>query len=211
MKIAFCYESVLPERGGCETYIADLARRLVADRHEVHVYACRWNAELLPTGIHYHKLPAPMGGRFVRPWHFASLCERALQNATHQVSIGFNKTWGQDILYPLGGLHVASAEHNIRKDRGFLKRGLARLIKKVDPAHWSFSLLEKNNIRPPSTADRGQQPHGPGSLSTALRHRPGRRARGAQRHRSGPASWSRTGCGGGWNGDSSGASGPRRP
>ena len=31
MNIAFCYESVLPYRGGCETYIAGLARRLVAD------------------------------------------------------------------------------------------------------------------------------------------------------------------------------------
>ena len=30
MNIAFCYESVLPARGGCETYIADLARRLLA-------------------------------------------------------------------------------------------------------------------------------------------------------------------------------------
>src|SRR5438309_754496 len=27
MNIAFCYESVLPARGGCETYISDLARR----------------------------------------------------------------------------------------------------------------------------------------------------------------------------------------
>ncbi len=30
MDIAFCYENVLPVRGGCETYIASLARRLVA-------------------------------------------------------------------------------------------------------------------------------------------------------------------------------------
>ena len=28
MNIAFCYESVLPARGGCEHYISDLARRL---------------------------------------------------------------------------------------------------------------------------------------------------------------------------------------
>ncbi len=49
MNIAFCYESVLPARGGCETYIADLARRLVADEHEVHLYACRWDADALPA------------------------------------------------------------------------------------------------------------------------------------------------------------------
>src|SRR5262249_51463730 len=36
MNIAFCYDSVLPTRGGCETYITALARRLVADGHQVH-------------------------------------------------------------------------------------------------------------------------------------------------------------------------------
>src|SRR5437879_896796 len=30
MKIAFCYEHVQPARGGCGTYIPDLARRLTA-------------------------------------------------------------------------------------------------------------------------------------------------------------------------------------
>jgi len=35
MNIAFCYDSVLPSRGGCETYIASLARRLAADGHEL--------------------------------------------------------------------------------------------------------------------------------------------------------------------------------
>ena len=44
MNIAFCYESVLPARGGCEMYIASLARRLVADGHDVHLYARRWDA-----------------------------------------------------------------------------------------------------------------------------------------------------------------------
>ncbi len=39
MNIAFCHESVLPQRGGCETYIADLARRLAQDEHELHLFA----------------------------------------------------------------------------------------------------------------------------------------------------------------------------
>lgn len=143
MKIAFCYESVLPERGGCEMYIADLARRLAADRHEVHLYACRWDAAALPPGIHYHQLPTPRGPRFLRPWIFGATCYKALQGEGQYISIGFNKTWGQDVLYPLGGLHVASAEHNSRKDFNPLKRGLGRWIKKFDLAHWSFTFLER--------------------------------------------------------------------
>jgi UDP-glucose:(heptosyl)LPS alpha-1,3-glucosyltransferase len=143
MKIAFCYESVLPARGGCETYISDLARRLAADDHEVHLFACQWDEKALPPGLHYHRLSRPLGPRFLRPWLFGRSCLRALQDAEPLISIGFNKTWGQDILYPQGGLHVASAECNLRKHRGGLTRALAHVIKAVDPAHWSFSLLER--------------------------------------------------------------------
>src|SRR5437016_13773613 len=100
MKIALCYESVRPARGGCETYIADLARRLVADEHEVHLYACRWDAAALPETLQYHALPLPGGPRFLRPWRFGAACARALHDVRHDVSVGFDKTWGQDVLYP---------------------------------------------------------------------------------------------------------------
>src|SRR5262249_33737501 len=97
MDIAFAYESVLPARGGCETYITDLARRLVADGHEVHLYACRWDAAALPRGLHCHALPRSRGPRFLRPWRFATACEQAMEQAQHEVTIGFDKTWGQDV------------------------------------------------------------------------------------------------------------------
>ena len=48
MDIALCYESVLPARGGCETYIADLARRLVTAGHAVHLYASAWDPRRFP-------------------------------------------------------------------------------------------------------------------------------------------------------------------
>jgi UDP-glucose:(heptosyl)LPS alpha-1,3-glucosyltransferase len=143
MNIALCYESVLPSRGGCETYIADLARRLVADGHEVHLYACRWDAAALPGAVRYHALPVASGPRFLRPWRFGAACARALRGAGHDVSLGFDKTWGQDVLYPQGGLHAASAEHNLRKHSRPLLRRLAHLVKGLDLAHWSFSLLER--------------------------------------------------------------------
>jgi UDP-glucose:(heptosyl)LPS alpha-1,3-glucosyltransferase len=66
------------------------------------------------------------------------------------ISIGFDKTWGQDILYPLGGLHAASAEHNLRKQRGPLLRRLAHLAKAADPAHRAFALLERRQYLGPS-------------------------------------------------------------
>src|SRR5579859_2824248 len=143
MNIAFCYESVLPTRGGCETYISDLARRLLADRHEVHLYACRWDEKALAAGIRCHALPAFGGPRFLRPWRFSALCNQALAKARHDISIGFDKTWGQDVLYPQGGLHAASADYNIRKQGGRVLRGLAWFIKQFDLAHRSYTWLEK--------------------------------------------------------------------
>src|SRR5262249_50957955 len=135
-------ESVLPARGGCETYIADLARRLVADRHDVHLYACRWDEAALPTRLNYHRLPRACGPRFLRPCRFAAACQCEC-SAHHDVSIGFDKTWGQDVLYPQGGLHAACLDHNIRKYSSALPRVVARLLKAIDPAARSFARLER--------------------------------------------------------------------
>ena len=143
MNIALCYESVLPSRGGCETYISDLARRLAADGHEVHLYACRWEEAALPASLVYHRLEVPPGPRFLRPWRFGRACAEALRAARHDVSVGFDKTWGQDVLYPQGGLHAASAEHNLLKHRGAAARLAARALKALDPATWSFARLER--------------------------------------------------------------------
>ena len=143
MNIALCFENVNPARGGCETYIADFTRRLAADGHAVHLYACRWDASTLPVDMHFHRLNVARGPRFLRPWRFASACERALAGAAHDVTVGFDKTWGQDVLYPQGGLHAASAEHNLRKYASPWKRGLARLAKCCDLAAISFAHLER--------------------------------------------------------------------
>lgn len=143
MNIALCFENLIPSRGGCETYIATLARRLIADGHEVHLYGCRWDAAALPSALHYHRLVIPPSPRFVRPWLFAAACERALQGADHLVSIGFDKTWGQDVLYPQGGLQVATNEHNLHKYPGHIQRFLGRLGKWFDPAYWSYVALER--------------------------------------------------------------------
>ncbi len=66
-----------------------------------------------------------------------------MTGAGHHVTVGFDKTYGQDVLYPQGGLHAASFEHNLRKYSGGLARGCARVVKLLDLAHWSFARLER--------------------------------------------------------------------
>lgn len=147
MNIAFCYESVLPSRGGCETYIAALARRLAADGHAVHLYARSWDAAALPEAMTYHKVQVPRFPRFLRPWFFSAACNKALKKADHQVTIGFDKIVGMDVLYPQGGLYAATADHNLLKHRGRFTRGLVRLLKAFDPAHRSFLALERRGYQ----------------------------------------------------------------
>jgi UDP-glucose:(heptosyl)LPS alpha-1,3-glucosyltransferase len=143
MNIAFCYESVIPARGGCETYIADLSRRLAADGHEVHLYASRWDAERLPASMMFHQLPNITGPRFLRPWRFSNACLAAMAQRQHDVTVGFDKTFGQDVLYPLGGLHVASVDHNRRRFGSKVMRAVSRVVKSLDIAHWSYRRLER--------------------------------------------------------------------
>ena len=147
MNIALCYESLLPYRGGCETYIVALARRLAADGHDVHLYARRWDASALPPGLHIHRIALPRVPRFLRPWFFGAACRRALAAASHHVSVGFDKIAGLDVLYPQGGLYAATADHNLLKYRSPLARRLARLSKLVDPAHRSFLALDRHQYR----------------------------------------------------------------
>ncbi len=143
MKLALCYESVVPARGGAETYIADLARRLAADGHAVHLFAGEWDADSLPPGLRYHQLPVVRGPRWLRPWRFGASCVKALAEFPELVSVGFNRTWGQDVQYPLAGLHLASVDGNHRKYARPLMRNLARLVRAFDLAHWSFSIVER--------------------------------------------------------------------
>jgi UDP-glucose:(heptosyl)LPS alpha-1,3-glucosyltransferase len=149
MNIAFCYESVLPARGGCETYIAALARRLAADGHEVHLYAQRWDTAALPVSLHYHRVTVPRCPRFLRPWFFVAACQRALRDSAKQVTVGFDKMWGVDVLYPQGGLYVATAKHNLLKYRQPWVRALVQALKIIDPAHHSFLALERRQYRDP--------------------------------------------------------------
>jgi UDP-glucose:(heptosyl)LPS alpha-1,3-glucosyltransferase len=143
MDVGLCYECVRPERGGCEHYISDLARRLARDGHAVHLFASEWDASALPSSTVYHKLPSPIGPRFRRPWAFASACLEALKANPIDVSLGFDKTYGQDILYPQGGLHSASRRNNLLKHVPGIDRTTARLVRLFDLTSTSFAKLER--------------------------------------------------------------------
>src|SRR5262245_37257436 len=146
MQIAFCHENVLPARGGAEMYVADLTRRLVAEGHEVHLYACRWDSSALPERLRVHELPLAPGPRWLRPWRFSAAVRVALDRDRPEVSVGFDKVSGTDIYYPLGGLQPASAAHNLLKYRSRWQRSAAAVARSLDLAHRSFARLERRTL-----------------------------------------------------------------
>ncbi|GBD35565.1 Lipopolysaccharide core biosynthesis protein RfaG [bacterium HR36] len=146
LRIALCYDKVYPARGGMEVFIVDLIRRLVSDGHEVHLFAWQRDAQALPASLVFHRLPQRWMPRFLRPWYFAQTCERALQQHDFDVTVGFVKTWGQDVLVLGGGLHIANAEHNLLKYRSPWARWLARGWRFLDICHWSYLLLERKQF-----------------------------------------------------------------
>lgn len=146
LRIALCYDKVYPERGGMEVFIVDLIRRLTQDGHEVHLFAWQRDVEALPSSLVFHQLPHHWTPRFLRPWQFAQECERALKQHRFDVTVGFVKTWGQDVLILGGGLHVANADHNLLKYKSRWARWLARAWRNLDICYWSYLLLERQQI-----------------------------------------------------------------
>ncbi|MGE3805387.1 MAG: glycosyltransferase family 4 protein [Gemmataceae bacterium] len=144
MKIALCHPHVQPSKGGCERYILDLSRRLVRDGHEVQWHAWTWNAQKVPDKVQCFRVRGPDAPwRYRRPWLFGTACLRSLRAVPHDVSMGFDKTWGQDILFPQGGLYRETALGNRRVPRTALGRLLVKCQQWTDPAYWSFLRLEQ--------------------------------------------------------------------
>jgi UDP-glucose:(heptosyl)LPS alpha-1,3-glucosyltransferase len=135
-----------------EVFIVDLIRRLIRDGHEVHLFAWQWDGTAVPRQLVFHPLPQRWMPRFLRPWHFAEVCERALQRHQFDVTVGFVKTWGQDVLILGGGLHIANAEHNLLKYPSRWSRLLARVWRSLDICYWSYSFLERKQFA------RGRRP-----------------------------------------------------
>ena len=152
MNIALCYESVLPA-----------ARRLRDLHRRPGPASVRGRARgpplRLPLGraraAGRHSLPSLAAGR--RPAVPAAVAlrraclERPARSDRHDVSVGFDKTWGQDVLYPQGGLHagVGGAQpRQVSEPAGC--GGWPGCCKALDLAHWSFARLERRQYLGPA-------------------------------------------------------------
>lgn len=150
MRLALTYRSVDPSRGGAETYVVDLASRLIADGHAVTLFAESWKPDALPPGLATRRVEARGLTRFGRLWNFAESAERALlaAEADFDCSVGFINTWGQDVLIPQGGVHGASLEANARRFPPGWRRHAYVLAKEINPKRWIYGAIEARQYDP---------------------------------------------------------------
>jgi UDP-glucose:(heptosyl)LPS alpha-1,3-glucosyltransferase len=149
MKLAICHPVVEPERGGCEIYLAMLLHRLCKDGHQVHLFASRWDEAAMPERLVIHPLPDYSRPRFLRPWRFSAACRHELSRDHYDLSIGFDKVTGVDVLYPQGGVYAASIAHGRNRFPSGWQRELHAWLRMLDPACLSQKWLERRQYAGP--------------------------------------------------------------
>lgn len=116
MRIAIATDRFEPHRGGLEQYAFDLAARLSAAGHEVHVvaFAIGADAERLPIAPH-HVECGP--GRAER----AAAAEKCLRSLGADVIHDLGTGWYFDVFHPIFGSRIAGQRANIAS-AGFVDR-----------------------------------------------------------------------------------------
>lgn len=148
MRLAVNFQRVDPSKGGAETYVADLCRRLIGAGHQVDLYASQWSPDALPRGLRVVEVQAQGLTRGSRIWNFAEDSERALRQAEYDCTVGFINTWAHDVLIPQGGVHQGSLEYNARRFPEGWRRSAYRLSKRLNPRHGLYRAIEAKQYDP---------------------------------------------------------------
>ncbi|MEW4568770.1 glycosyltransferase family 4 protein [Tautonia sp. JC769] len=148
MHLAITYQRVDPSKGGAETYVADLCRRLVERGHRVDLYTASCAEGAVPPEVRIVPVPATGPTRWARMLRFGKNSEAALQRATFDCSVGFINTWHHDVIIPQGGIHPASLDHNSRRFPEGWRRSLYRLSKRANPKDWLYRSIERRQYDP---------------------------------------------------------------
>jgi UDP-glucose:(heptosyl)LPS alpha-1,3-glucosyltransferase len=82
--------------GGIERYVFALAQRLLAEGHEVHVFARRWEPLEHPRLV-FHRVPVLPLGEGMKALTFAYASAALIRRERFDVVHGFSKTFRQDV------------------------------------------------------------------------------------------------------------------
>jgi UDP-glucose:(heptosyl)LPS alpha-1,3-glucosyltransferase len=125
MKIALVIYTFWESRGGAERACANLARGLLAQGHEVHLYSAVSVTEDVPPGAVVHTVPANALFPSWRHRTFARSSKVLLEKERFDIIHSFSRTTYQDILRLGGGTHAeflrSTAGQRSRLDRFWVR------------------------------------------------------------------------------------------
>src|SRR6185312_14069710 len=148
MRLAINYRRVDPDRGGAETYVVDLCRSLIEAGHAVDLYAESWRTGVIPQGVRCIQVHATGGSRREQILSFGRNSELALQQGSHDCTVGLINTWHHDVIIPQGGVSQASVVANAKRFPSALQRGLYHLGKAANPKSWTVHAIERRQYDP---------------------------------------------------------------
>ncbi|MFM1801138.1 MAG: hypothetical protein RJA81_490 [Planctomycetota bacterium] len=150
MRIALNYRNVDPDRGGAETYVADLTRSLIARGHQVTLVAESVKSGCVPVTTRILKVPVKGFGRSSKIWSFARNSEAVLRahETEFDATMGFINTWHHDVIIPQGGLRAGSILHNAERFRSPLRRTVYGALKRLSPSEWKYDRIEREQYSP---------------------------------------------------------------
>lgn len=147
MKIALAIERFSRHGGGAESYAVELARTLVNEGWEVHLFGHEWDRE--PEAARFHeiqRLPkwVPRSARIL---HFA-LSHRAQISREHfDVVLGFGNTIAMNVYQSHGGVHFLSNIRKIMAVRNPVLRLVKRLGLRLTPKYHARAWIESAPFR----------------------------------------------------------------
>jgi UDP-glucose:(heptosyl)LPS alpha-1,3-glucosyltransferase len=105
IKFAIGLREFSKKKGGAERYLVDLCTRMVAEGHEVHVYA--EHHDEVDSGICFHPVKTIPFPKSLRLLSFAIMATREMENGNYDITFGVGNTLKADVLQPHGGVHWA--------------------------------------------------------------------------------------------------------
>lgn len=147
MNIALAIENFSRHGGGAESYAVELARTLVCEGWDVHLFGHSWDGE--PKEAHFH--PIPRLPRWLPPsvriLDFALRHRRMVSGYDFDVILGFGNTVQMNVYQSHGGVHAISNARKIRAVRNPILRFVKRLALLVTPKYHARAWIESAPFR----------------------------------------------------------------
>lgn len=147
MKIALAIENFSAHGGGAESYAVQLAKTLVSQEWEVHLFGHAWDGE--PEEAVFHRIPALPSWlpASVRILHFALAHRKMVSAGDFHVVLGFGNTLTMNVYQSHGGVHYYSSSRKLLAVRNPVVRGLKAVSMYVSPKFYARGWIEAAPFR----------------------------------------------------------------